>query len=131
MGSGLTAEAQTYVYPALGRHHASRVALGVMTLTAKDSDSAPQYFAGWRPIARALGLRGSDASCKSRVSHVLEPLAALGVIVADERQGRRRTKVWRLERDHWPTIATGRDPPRRPPPSPRSTNHETSEERNP
>jgi hypothetical protein len=80
MGASLVAAAVINVCPALGRNHASRVALLIMANTARDSDPEPWYQAGWRPIATALGLSGSEATQRDRVTKVLGQLEDMRVI---------------------------------------------------
>lgn len=80
MGASLVALAVAHVLPSLGRNHASRVALLVMANTAKDNDPEPWYGAGWWPIAQALGLSGSEATQRDRVTKVLGQLEELRVI---------------------------------------------------
>ena len=80
MGGSLVAAATINVCPALGRNHASRVALLVMANTAQDRDPQPCYWAGWKPIARALGLSGSERTQHHRVNKILGELADLGVV---------------------------------------------------
>jgi hypothetical protein len=80
MGAALVASAVVNVLPSLGRNHASRVALLVMANTAKDNDPEPWYGAGWWPIAQALGLSGTEATQRDRVTKVLGQLEDLRVI---------------------------------------------------
>lgn len=80
MGATLVAAALVHVCPALGRNHASRVALLLMANTAKDNDPEPWYGAGWQPIAAALGLAGSETTQRDRVTKVLAELENLRVI---------------------------------------------------
>jgi hypothetical protein len=80
MGASLVALAVANVLPSLGRNHASRVALLVMANTAKDNDPEPWYGAGWWPIAQALGLSGTEATQRDRVTKVLGQLEDLRVI---------------------------------------------------
>ena len=80
MGASLVAAALINVCPSLGRNHASRVALLTMANAALDRDAEPAYWAGWKPIARALGLSGSDRTQHHRVNKILGELAALGVV---------------------------------------------------
>jgi hypothetical protein len=80
MGASLVAAAVINVCPSLGRNHASRVALLIMANTALDRDAEPWYGAGWKPIAAALGLGGSERTQRDRVTKVLGELEDLGVI---------------------------------------------------
>ena len=80
MGASLVAAATVNVLPHLGRNHAARVALLIMANTAKDTDAEPWYQAGWWPIAQALGLSGSDATQRDRVTKVLGQLEAIHAI---------------------------------------------------
>jgi hypothetical protein len=80
MGASLVAAATVNVLPLLGRNHAARVALLVMANTAKDTDREPWYQAGWQPIAHALGLSGSDATQRDRVTKILGQLEAIHAI---------------------------------------------------
>ncbi|WP_406046574.1 hypothetical protein [Kribbella sp. NBC_00889] len=80
MGASLVAAATVNVLPHLGRNHAARVALLIMANTAKDNDAEPWYQAGWRPIASALGLSGSEATQRDRVTKVLGQLEDIHAI---------------------------------------------------
>ena len=80
MGASLVAAATANVLPHLGRNHAARVALLVMANTAKDNDAEPWYQAGWWPIAQALGLSGSEATQRDRVTKILGQLEAIHAI---------------------------------------------------
>jgi len=100
MGASLVAAATINVCPALGRNHASRVALLIMANTAHDKDPQPSYWAGWKPIARALGLSGSDRDQRHRVTKVLGPLADLGVVELVEHSAPGRNARYRLHL--WP-----------------------------
>jgi hypothetical protein len=80
VGASLVSAALINVCPALGRNHASRVALLIMANAALDRDAQPVYWAGWKPIARALGLAGSERTQHHRVTKILGELADLGVV---------------------------------------------------
>lgn len=80
MGASLVAMATVNVLPSLGRNHASRTALLIMVNTAKDNDPEPWYQAGWEPIARALGLAGSDRDRRDRVGKIMGQLEEVGAI---------------------------------------------------
>ena len=100
MGASLVAAATINVCPALGRNHASRVALLIMANTAHDKDPEPAYWAGWKPIARALGLSGSDRTMNNRVNKILGELADLGVVELVEHSAPGRNARYRLHL--WP-----------------------------
>ncbi|MEJ7636038.1 hypothetical protein [Aeromicrobium sp.] len=79
------------------------MALTVMALTAKDTDDQPIYFAGWRPIARALGLAGSHDSQRTTVSRVWRELRLAGCISpASDIASSRTTSTWHLLVEKWP-----------------------------
>jgi hypothetical protein len=80
VGASLIGAAGVWVFPKLGRHHASRVALTLMCLTAQDGASRPLYYAGWQPIALWLGLSGTERTQIKRVSEILDHLVELGAI---------------------------------------------------
>ena len=80
MGATLAAMAAANVLPALGRNHASRVALLIMVNTAKDQDPEPWYQAGWQPIAGALGLAGTERDQRDRVAKIMAQLEQIGAI---------------------------------------------------
>lgn len=80
MGAKLIGDAVVFVFPKLGRNHASRVALVIMCHPAIDDSPLPVYYAGWVPIAKALGLTGSDKTRRKRVQEILDQLEALQVI---------------------------------------------------
>lgn len=80
MGASLVAWAAVNVLPSLGRNHASRVALLLMANTAKDNDPEPWYQAGWEPIAKALGLAGSERDQRDRVAKICGQLEEIGAI---------------------------------------------------
>ena len=100
MGASLVAAATVNVLPHLGRNHAARVALLIMANTAKDGDAEPWYQAGWKPIAEALGLSGTEATQRDRVTKVLgqlEDIHAIRIIQAKApgRQVRYGLQFWR------------------------------------
>lgn len=80
MGASLIGSSILLVWPNLGRHHASRSALTVMCFSAQDGASRPVYYGGWKPIATALGLSGSERTQLKRVSEILDHLMELGAI---------------------------------------------------
>ena len=106
MGAQNVAALLTYVCPALGMHHRTRVALTVMALTALDDDResrngrvtpARLYFGGWQPIASALGLKGSPDSQRQAVSRALRVALDLGVISVERRPRKgQNTTAYRL-----------------------------------
>jgi hypothetical protein len=102
MGASLVAAATLNVCPALGRNHAARVALLVMANTAKDTDPEPWYQAGWGPIARALGLSGSDNTQRDRVTKILGQLEDMRVIRIIEAKAPGRQVRYGLE--FWPPL---------------------------
>lgn len=102
MGASLVGLALANAGPRLGRHHSARVALVRMALTAKDTDAEPLYFGGWRPIAHALGLGGTNESKRTAVSKLWLTLKDEGLIAPNkdsERGG--RNGVWVLKVDAW------------------------------
>lgn len=80
MGAKLIGDAIALVFPNLGRNHASRTVLTVMCHTAIDDSPLPVYYAGWRPLAAALGLSGTDITKRKRVQEILDQLAQAEVI---------------------------------------------------
>ena len=97
MGANLVQYALTTVCPRLGRNHASRVALIVMCNTALDRAAVPEYFAGWRPIALALGLAGSERSQHERVRKILAELVEADAIELAEAPAPRRPAKYELK----------------------------------
>jgi hypothetical protein len=107
MGASNVGAVLTVWGPQLGQHHAARVALVVMANTSLDRDRCDKatgqvtrpkcvYFAGWEPIAWALGYevdgheRGKPLSCADRVrlQHVsrhIDVLTKLGAITMVQR----------------------------------------------
>lgn len=100
MGASLIGAALMWVCPTLGRHHASRVALMVMCFPAQDGASRPVYYAGWRPIAQALGLAGSERTQVKRVSEILDHLVELGAIELVEPSAPGRNAKYQLHVRH-------------------------------
>lgn len=83
--------------PSEPEHRSAKLCLAVMGITALDTDAVPLYFAGWRPIARALNLSGSDAVQRNSVSRLWRTLRQLGYIERKEDEPGRKA-VWIL----WP-----------------------------
>lgn len=100
MGASLVASALVHVCPSLGRNHASRVALLIMANTAHDKDPEPSYWAGWKPIARSLGLSGSERTQHHRVNKILGELVDVGAIRLAQPSAPGRNARWSLH--VWP-----------------------------
>lgn len=106
MGAENVAWVLTRASPALGDHHRTKVALAVMALVALDHDTigpagdplpARTYFGGWRPIAHALGLKGTPETQAQAVSRALKVARDLGLVeVVTRAQKGRSTTVFRL-----------------------------------
>lgn len=105
MGASLVAAALINVCPGLGRNHASRVVLLTMANTCKDNDARPEYWAGWKPLARALGLSGSERTQHHRINKILGELTEAGVVElvcppAPGRNARYTLNLWHLRLVH-------------------------------
>lgn len=100
MGASLLGAAGVWVFPKLGRHHASRVALTLMCLTAQDGAGRPVYYAGWKPIALWLGLAGSERTQVKRVSEILDHLLSVGAIELVEPSAPGRNAKYQLHVRH-------------------------------
>lgn len=111
--------------PRLGRHHASRVALTVMAIKTRDSDVQPTYFAGFEPIAEALGATGEQRTRINVVNRALRPLIQRGAIEVLSASGNGRRTTYALKLDQ--TMVIGNDGTSLAPRSSQNDDHDDDE----
>lgn len=96
VGSRLVALAVTNALPNLGTDDRARVALLVMALTAHDTDHTPTYFAGWQPLAKAMGFSPDDTSGRRAVERAITRLRHLGYVRQSPEAPRSHKRRWQL-----------------------------------
>lgn len=111
--------------PRLGRHHVSRVALFVMATKTRDNDVQPTYFAGFEPIAEALGATGEQRTRINVVNRALRPLIERGAVevLSASGNGRRTTYALKLGEP----MVIGNDGPSLTPRSSQNDDHDDDE----
>lgn len=97
MGDRLVRKVETELWPHLPNHPA-RIVLSAMARQAMDADENPAYFAGWEPLARALGYpqpEGNEAARRA-VGRAVDDLRRAGHIRQDRSRSRSWKRRWQL-----------------------------------
>lgn len=98
MGANLVKRATVTALPALDSH-AARVVLLVIATTAVDTDKRPSYFAGWEPLALALGYgQPLGETARRAVTRAVTELTDAGFVRAEPT----RPRTWK--RRYWLTL---------------------------
>jgi hypothetical protein len=98
VGSHLVRDVQVNYWPRADLTHPARVVLAAMANLAHDGDKQPTYFAGWKPLALALGYRDPEPSSPAQraVTRALSCLVAAGIVSADPTTPRHHKRRYRL-----------------------------------
>ena len=98
MGRELVTRACIDVWSRPDLSHPARVVLVRMCLQAKDTDPEPVYFAGWQPLAMALGYPdiSSGGAGERAVSRAINELTKAALVSADPRKPRSHKRRYRL-----------------------------------
>lgn len=98
VGSQLVRVVQAAVWPRRDLTDRARLVLAVMASVAHDQDEQPVYFAGWAPLALALGYSDPQPSSDAQraVTRALRCLTDAGLITADPDKPRHHKRRYRL-----------------------------------